>query len=158
MPCCESPDQITNFASDDYVKSLLIDLAKTRQLIKRNSPEVKLVDGMELVCGSGYSLDKAENMARSGWTYYPVHLNVHIYAKMALNLIQKLASGADSAPGPSTANPQGFNQKRKHSGSGDGGPYRSTPRSIGWRYENHFGSGSGWDSSSTGSRHGYRAN
>jgi hypothetical protein len=58
---------------------------------KSLSPDVVL-DGVQLVCGESSSMDKKEQTMRTGWINDPVHPNGHIYAKMALNLIKKMAS------------------------------------------------------------------
>jgi hypothetical protein len=44
-----------------------------------------------LICGNGYSREKAASHISSGWFLDPVHPSKHIYAKMALNLLEKLA-------------------------------------------------------------------
>jgi hypothetical protein len=50
---------------------------------------------MELICGNSYSLEKAEQVINGGWALDPVHLTKHIYAKTALNLMEKVANKRD---------------------------------------------------------------
>jgi len=52
-----------------------------------------------------------EETLRAGWATDPVHPNAHIYAKMALNLLEKLSAGSDSSRQPGVA------RKRKRSES-----------------------------------------
>jgi len=60
------------------------------QLRKQASPSTVL-DGIELICGSGYSLEKASHTIQTGWPEDPLHPVRHVYAKTALNLLEKLA-------------------------------------------------------------------
>ncbi len=53
-----------------------------------------MVDSLELVCGSGYSQEKVAQIINAGWAADPVHPNKHIYAKAALNLMEKMAEPA----------------------------------------------------------------
>jgi hypothetical protein len=69
-----------------------------------------VLDGIELICGSGCSKDRMEQILRSGWAD-PVHPKPHIYSKMALNLIEKVAAASN----PSES------QKRKSSESSEEG-------------------------------------
>jgi hypothetical protein len=50
---------------------------------------------MELICGNSYSLEKAEQVINGGWALDPVHPTKHIYAKTALNLMEKVANKRD---------------------------------------------------------------
>ncbi len=49
---------------------------------------------MQLVCRGNSSMEKKEHTMQAGWASDPVHPNGHIYAKMALNLIEKVAGAA----------------------------------------------------------------
>ncbi len=53
-----------------------------------------VIDGIEFACGTGCRREKVEQTLRSGWAVDPVHPKGHIYAKMALNLIEKVANPA----------------------------------------------------------------
>jgi hypothetical protein len=54
---------MTNFNDPDYVKLLLKDLNRIRLLLKANFHSQTVVDGMELICGAGFNLEKAESAA-----------------------------------------------------------------------------------------------
>ncbi len=56
----------------------------------------------QLVCGENSTMEKKEQTMRAGWASDPVHPNSHIFTKMALNLIEKIASATD-APGASVS-------------------------------------------------------
>ncbi len=55
------------------------------------------VGSWQLVCGDNSSLERKEQTMRAGWASDPVHPNGHIYAKMALNLIEKIAPATNRA-------------------------------------------------------------
>ncbi len=59
----------------------------------------------------GCGKDRVEQTLKAGWASDPVHPNAHIYAKMALNLLEKLSAGSDSSRQP------GVVRKRKRSES-----------------------------------------
>jgi hypothetical protein len=61
------------------------------QLKKKLTPATVL-DGIELACGTGCSKEKIEQSLISGWALDPVHPSSHVYAKMALNLIEAVAA------------------------------------------------------------------
>ncbi len=91
-PCCNSLEHVTNFQDPDFLSTIISDLTKLKfQLRKKLQPAVVL-DGIELVCGTGCGRDKVEQTLRAGWALDPVHPTSHVYAKMALNLIEKVAS------------------------------------------------------------------
>ncbi len=70
-----------------------------------------VLDGIKLICGSGCGRDRVEQTLLSGWASDPVHPNAHIYAKMALNIMEKVA------PNPSKPGQPDGQQKRKRSES-----------------------------------------
>jgi hypothetical protein len=70
-------------------------------------------------------MEKKEQTMRAGWVNDPVHPNGHIYAKMALNLIEKVAR----ATGPQSA--AGVGCKRSWSSSNREDRGRTTPTSTG---------------------------
>jgi hypothetical protein len=55
-----------------------------------------VVDSVELICGNGYSNETVS----AGWAADPVHTNRHIYAKAALNLMEKMALNNQPSAGP----------------------------------------------------------
>jgi hypothetical protein len=91
MPCCDIPEHVTNFQDPDFLSQILADLTKLKfSLRKKLSPAI-ILDGIELVCGAGCSKERVEQTLRAGWASDPVHPNAHIYAKMALNLLEKVS-------------------------------------------------------------------
>ncbi len=95
------------------MKTLLKDLNRIRLLLKVNFPSQTVVDGMELICGAGFNLEKAESAARFTWISDPVHPSGHTFPKMALNLLEAMA------PKGKMAAPSGRKRKRDLSASGD---------------------------------------
>ncbi len=111
MPCCDMQTHVTNFQDPDFLSQIISDLTKLKfSLRKKLSPAVVL-DGIELVCGTGCGKDRVEQTLMAGWAADPVHPNAHIYVKMALNLLEKLSAGSDSSRQP------GLERKRKRSES-----------------------------------------
>jgi len=104
-------------------------------------------------CGTGCSKEKIEQTLLSGWALDPVHPSSHVYAKMALNLIEAVAApksnndskkrkrSEDSSSGSGTSSQYG-------SGSRQPRPVRSSepPRSN--------AAGSGFAASNAGSSYG----
>ncbi len=76
-----------------------------------------VVDSLELVCGSGYSQEKVAQTVNAGWAVDPVHPNKHIYAKAALNLMEKMANSRPASSGSSSSQ----SRKRTWSASNSGG-------------------------------------
>jgi len=139
MPCCDSPDHVTNFQDPDFFETVVSDLHRARTFIKRKLTSARIIDGLELFCGPGYTAASAEGIVRAGWNSDPVHPNGHIYAKMALNVIeivsgasQTLAAGTSS--GQSTGRPDGAaGRKRPRSESEDTSAYGTNNWSGQWR-------------------------
>jgi hypothetical protein len=52
-----------------------------------------MIDTMELVCGPNYTDQQAESVCRAGWAVDAVHPTAHTFAKMALNLMEKITPG-----------------------------------------------------------------
>ena len=142
MPCCRNNTHITNFQDGDFFSTIFRDLTRLKHLIKTKLPTACLLDGMELICGDGYDLSKAEAAARSCWAFDPIHPSPHTYAKMALNLIEKIAPGSAEPPSvssrgtfPSDTGPH--NRKRSHSNTQEDD--RSSARSRNWRNDQDGG-------------------
>jgi hypothetical protein len=107
-----------------------------------------VIDSLELICGNSYSLEKAEQVISGGWALDPVHPTKHIYAKTALNLLEKVANKRDSISSPLAQNRkrtwssgnrsehEGGGGRGGHSGSGSqagsGKPAKMTERSRRW--------------------------
>ncbi len=120
-PCCTSLEHVTNFGDPDFLSTIIADLTKLKfQLRKKLHPAV-VIDGIELACGSGCGREKVEQTLRAGWALDPVHPTGHIYAKMALNLIEKVANPAGK--------PNSRKRKRSEdSASGSGSQHGSAPQ------------------------------
>jgi hypothetical protein len=89
----------------------LADLTKLKfSLWKKLSPAI-ILDGIELVCGVRCGKERVEQTLRAGWASDPVHPNAHIYAKMALNLLEKVSAASEVGRMSSTE------RKRKRSES-----------------------------------------
>jgi hypothetical protein len=118
-PCCRSADHVTNFGDPDFLASILSTLTKLRFQLKKKLQPAVIIDGIELACGSGCGRERVEQTLRAGWALDPVHPTGHVYAKIALNLIEKVAAQASKAE----------TRKRKRSddtGSGSGSQYGPT--------------------------------
>jgi hypothetical protein len=142
MSCCDDPSHLSNRSDEDFFRTLMGDLHKVRRLLKQKLPKASVLDGMELVCGSSYNMQKAETQAVVGWATDPVHPNAHIYAKMALNLIEKVTPRDDVAEVMPSAGSGGSARKRKFS-EYDGrqsGSSRPSHRSQNWKQSSGTGS------------------
>jgi hypothetical protein len=94
VPCCKNSGHVTNFGEPDFLSSIISDLTKLKFQLRKKLQPATIIDGIELICGEGCGREKAEQTLRSGWAQDPVHPSGHIYAKMALNLIEKVAAPA----------------------------------------------------------------
>jgi hypothetical protein len=156
QPCCDDVGHVTNFSDPDFLLSLLSDLTKLKFQIRKAVAPAVMVDSLELVCGSGYSQEKVAQTISVGWAADPVHPNKHIYAKAALNLMEKMANNKPAAKsgGPptsrkrtwSTSNESGGQGPSGRSGGGGGG---DGGRGVGnsGSYGGHTGGGGGRQSS-----------
>jgi hypothetical protein len=111
MPCCDDVGHVTNFNDPDFLLSILSDLTKFKFHLRKTMAPAVVVDSLELVCGSGYSQEKVAQTVNAGWAADPVHPNKHIYAKAALNLMEKMANSRPASGG------SGSSQSRKRSWS-----------------------------------------
>jgi hypothetical protein len=104
QPCCTDPGQVSNFQDPDFLPDLLRDLNKQKFELRKSLAPAVVLDGIQLVCGDSSNMEKKVQTMRAGWASDPVHPNGHIYAKMALNLIEKVAGAtglqSTSAGGP----------------------------------------------------------
>jgi hypothetical protein len=91
QPCCMEAGHVTNFQDPDFLADLLRDLNKQKFYLRKSLAPATVLDGIQLVCGDSSSLERKEQTMRAGWANDLVHPNGHIYAKMALNLIEKIA-------------------------------------------------------------------
>jgi hypothetical protein len=160
MPCCDIPEHVTNFQDPDFLGQILADLTKMKFSLRKKLNPAIILDGIELVCGAGCSKERVEQTLRAGWASDPVHPNAHIYAKMALNLLEKVSAASevgkkaetdrkrkrsDSSNSTTMVNTQytQIQQSQSHSSSqrGSRGPFRGASRG--------HGRGRGWDASSS---------
>jgi hypothetical protein len=88
--------------------TILSGLTKLKFLLRKKLAPATVLDGIELICGSGCGRERMEQTLRTGWAD-PVHPKPHIYSKMALNLIEKVAASGNTAQ----------SQKRKRSESSE---------------------------------------
>jgi hypothetical protein len=107
-PCCSAEDNVTNSGDREFLSKIISGLTKLKFLLRKKLAPATVLDGIELICGTGCGKDRTEQILRSGWAD-PVHPNQHIYSKMALNLIEKVAA----------ANNPSSSQKRKRSESSE---------------------------------------
>ena len=154
MPCCDDTEHVTNFSQADFFSTLFRDLTRLRYLVKTKLPKAIIVDGLELVCGKGYTRERAEELSRQGWSSEPVHPTAHTYAKMALNLIEAISPGGEEDHVPDNfnrVNQLSGGRKRKLSDSSGGsvssgssagsGSLRARERSSSWRSGGDSGRG-----------------
>jgi hypothetical protein len=133
---------LPNFNDPDFLLSILSDLTKLKFHLRKTMAPAVVVDSLELVCGSGYSQEKVAQTVNAGWAADPVHPNKHIYAKAALNLMEKMANSRPVSTGSGSSQ----SRKRNWSASNSGG---SPAGSSGGR------SNGGGESGSSGGRGGY---
>jgi hypothetical protein len=118
-PCCSDMGHVTNFNNADFLSTILGDLNKHKAALRKALPSATIIDGLELISGVGYNTEKAAAVINSGWAFDPVHLSKHVYAKMVLNLLEKVApqnmDGGQSGQRPTD------NRKRSWSASNQGG-------------------------------------
>jgi hypothetical protein len=114
---------VTNFGEPGFLQNILSDLTKLKFQLKKKLLPATVLDGIELVCGTGCSKEKIEQTLISGWALDPVHPSSHVYAKMALNLIEAVA-----APKPNTDSKKRKRSEDSGSGSGSSSQYGSGSR------------------------------
>jgi hypothetical protein len=108
---------MTNFGDPDFIKKMVKDLSRVFQLLKRSLPNVKVVEGMELICGKKYNLERVTAAATTCRAGDVIHPTSHTYAKMALHLLEAIAPQEAPRPGGSAQAGSG----RGGVGSGGGG-------------------------------------
>jgi hypothetical protein len=165
MPCCDIPEHVTNFQDPDFLSQILADLTKLKYSLRKKLSPAIILDGIELACGAGCSKERVEQTLRAGWASDPVHPNAHIYAKMALNLLEKVSAASEVGKKPGmvrkrkrsessnssaavTPQHQQTQQSQHNSGSQQGsrgsfrGPYRGRGRGRGWDATSTYSGGS----------------
>jgi hypothetical protein len=114
-PCSQNTGH-ANFGEPDYLSNLISDLTKLKFQLRKKLQPATIIDGIELVCGEGCGREKVEQTLRAGWALDPVHPTSHAYAKMALNLIEKVK--------PNPKKRKRSNESRSRCGAG---PQRGPP-------------------------------
>jgi hypothetical protein len=166
QPCCSETGHVNNLSDPEFLPTILRDLTKLRFLLRKTLNTSTVIDSMELIAGNSYSHEKADQVIAAGWALDPVHPTKHIYAKAALNLIEKMAVSGNSDTNTSANNRKRTwstsNRSGQESGSrgdgergGSGKSDRSTSRSRQWP-EIRRNSGGGGDGGGYGGggRHG----
>jgi hypothetical protein len=118
-PCCSDVGHVTNFNNADFLSTILGDLNKHKTALRKALPSATIIDGLELISGAGYNAEKAAAVINSGWAFDPVHPSKHVYAKMALNLLEKVAP--QNMDGGQSGQRHTDNRKRSWSSSNQGG-------------------------------------
>ncbi len=122
------------------MKTILADLSRLRYQLRKITQPAVVVDGLELICGGGYSGEKAAQTIQSGWSSDPVHPGRHIYAKMALNLMERLAQAPRMTEAAQQGRKRTWSTASSGNSSGCGGiSGRQTPRSASWKDMRDFG-------------------
>jgi hypothetical protein len=137
-PCCKNSAHVSNFGDPDFLANIISDLTKLKFQLRKKLQPATVLDGIELVCGAGCGREKVEQIQTAGWASDPVHPASHVYAKMALNLIEKVASPPAKAD----------SRKRKRSedsGSGTGAGSQSGSGQANPCFGHH--SGQSWEGS-----------
>ncbi len=95
--CCSESGHVNNLLDPEFLPTILRDLTKLRFLLRKTLHPSTVIDSMELICGNSYSHEKVDQVITAGWALDPVHPTKHIYAKAALNLIEKMAVSSSSS-------------------------------------------------------------
>jgi hypothetical protein len=90
------------------LSTILSGLTKLKFLLRKKLAPATVLDGTELICGTGCGKERSEQILGAGWAG-PVHPKQHIYSKMALNLIERVAATNNTTT----------SQKRKRSESSE---------------------------------------
>jgi hypothetical protein len=138
QPCCTDPGHVSNFQDPDFLPDLLRDLNKQKFELRRSLAPAVVLDGVQLVCGDSSNMEKKVQKMRAGWASDPVHPNGQIYAKMALNLIEKVAG----ASGPAATSAGGRKRSWSSSNRDEQSPASNNKHRQGDRFAGG-GSGSG---------------
>jgi hypothetical protein len=123
-PCCDAAGHVSNFSDQDFIQTILRDLTKLRYHLRKTFHPTTVIDSLEIICGNSYSLEKAEQVISGGWALDPVHPTKHIYAKTALNLMEKIANKKDSLSSLQMQNRKrtwSSSNRSEHEGGGGGG-------------------------------------
>ena len=73
-PCCSAEDNVTNSGDREFLSKIISGLTKLKFLLRKKLAPATVLDGIELICGTGCGKDRTEQILRSGWAD-PVHPN-----------------------------------------------------------------------------------
>jgi hypothetical protein len=133
-PCCDAAGHVINSGDPDFLSTILSGLTKLKFLLRKKLAPATVLDGIELICGTGCGRERSEQILRTGWAD-PVHPKQHIYSKMALNLIERVAA-ANNTPtsqkrvrseSSEDATSSRGRQERSGRGSGNRGGHPANP-------------------------------
>jgi hypothetical protein len=133
-PCCDAAGHVSNSGDPDFLSTILSGLTKLKFLLRKKLAPATVLDGIELISGSGCGREWTEQILRTSWAD-PVHPKQHIYSKIALNLIEKVAASnstptsqkrARSESSEDTSSSRG-RQDRSVRGSGSRGGQQANP-------------------------------
>ncbi len=123
---------------------LLRDLNKQKFELRKSLAPATVLDGIQLVCGDSSNMEKKVQTMRAGWASDPVHPNGHIYAKIALNLIEKVAGA--TGPQATTGRKRSWSSSNRDEQS----PATTNKHRQGDRFAGGGGSGGGSGGSDSG--------
>ncbi len=72
-PCCTSFEHVSNFQDPDFFSTIISDLTKLKFQLRKKLPPAVVLDGIELVCGTGCGREKVEQTLRARWALDSVH-------------------------------------------------------------------------------------
>jgi hypothetical protein len=122
----------------------LRDLNKQNFELRKSLAPATVLDGIQLVCGDNSSMEKKVQTLRAWWASDPVHPNGHIYAKMALNLIEKVAGATRPQATASGGRKRSWSwSNRDEQSPVTSNKHRQGDRFAGGSDSNSSGSGSG---------------
>jgi hypothetical protein len=49
-PCCYAAGHMSNFGDPGFIREMVKDLSRIFQLLKKSFPNIKIIEGMELIC------------------------------------------------------------------------------------------------------------
>jgi hypothetical protein len=130
-PCCDAPGHVSNSGDPDFLPSILSGLTKLKFLLRKKLAPATVLDGIELISGAGCSRERTEQILRTSWAD-PVHPKQHIYSKMALNLIEKVAASHNTPSSQKRARSEssedsGRLERSVRGGGSRGGQQATTP-------------------------------
>jgi hypothetical protein len=143
QPCCIDPGHVTNFQDPDFLPDLLRDLNKQKFELRKSLAPAMVLDGIQLVCGDSCNMEKKVQTMRAGWASDPVHPNGHIYAKMALNLIEKVAGSAGQTTTSAGGRKRTWSSSNREDHNTATGRHRQGDRSASGGSSNSGGGGGG---------------